>query len=63
MTPLVPGTGSPDSGSASTATPVVGVGLSVALPLFCTPPCTSIALAVTLALPLAETALVELEST
>ena len=45
------------------AAPVVGAGLKLALPLFWTPPCTSITDAVTWALPLAERALDELEST
>ena len=43
--------------------PVVGAGLKLALPLFWTPPCTSITEALTAALPLADRALDELEST
>ena len=45
------------------AAPVVGAGLKLALPLFWTLPCTSMTAALTEALPLAETALDELEST
>ena len=42
---------------------MAGAGLKLALPLFWTPPCTSITEAVTWALPLAEMAVDELEST
>ncbi len=42
---------------------MVGAGLKLALPLFWTPPCTSITDALTAALPLAEMAVDELEST
>ena len=45
------------------AAPVTGAGLKLALPLFWTPPCTSITDALTAALPLAERAVDELEST
>ncbi len=51
------------SGSATAAAPVTGAGLKLALPLFWTPPCTSMTEAFTEALPLAERALDELEST
>ena len=43
--------------------PVVGAGLKLALPLFWTPPWTSITDALTAALPLADRAVDELEST
>ena len=57
------GTASEASGSASTAAPVIGAGLKLALPLFWTPPCTSITDALIWALPLADRAVDELEST
>ena len=58
---MVLGNGS--EATASTGAPVTGAGLRLALPLFLTPPWTSMAAALTLALPLAERALDELEST
>src|SRR5262245_32109303 len=60
--PLV-GAGREASGSGATATPVVGVGWNEALPVRRKPPTTWMALAVRLALPLADRAVVEFEST
>ncbi len=57
------GAASPANGSPITAAAVTGAGLKLALPLFETPPCTSITAAVIAALPLTEMALEELEST
>ena len=51
------------SGSGTEVVPVTGAGLKLALPLFETPPCTSITDALIAALPLAERAVDELEST
>ena len=59
--PAVLGDGS--EAAARTGAPVTGAGLSLALPCFWTPPTTSMAPAVTLALPPADRALDELEST
>ena len=61
--PDVLGSASEAYGSAAIAAPVVGVGLKLALPLLETPPCTSITVALILALPLAESAVDELELT
>ena len=57
------GCDSEPSGSAIVAAPVTGAGLKLALPLFWTPPCTSITDALIEALPLADRALDELELT
>ncbi len=57
------GTASMASGSATTAAPVTGLGLRVALPVLLTPPTTWMLAAVTLALPLATSAVLEFEST
>ena len=59
----MPGSGSDASGSATTAAPVTGVGLNDGLPLFWTPPCTSITDALIEGAPLADRADDELEST
>ena len=48
---------------STAAAPVTGAGLKLALPLFWTPPCTSITDALIAALPLADRAVDELEST
>ena len=53
----------PVNGSATGCVPVTGVGRSDAVPLTLTPPTTWMLPAATLALPLATTAEVELEST
>ena len=59
--PMVLGNGS--DATESTWAPVTGVGLRLALPLFLTPPWISMDAALTWALPLAESAEDELEST
>jgi hypothetical protein len=53
------GTGRLASGSAAGATPVIGAGENLALPVALTPPVTKMLEAVTVALPVADSALVE----
>jgi hypothetical protein len=61
--PVGQGGWSPPSGSLMDVKPVAGAGWNAALLLFCTPPTTSMAEAVTWALPAADRAEVEPEST
>src|SRR5262245_45366107 len=57
------GAANPASGSGNAVMPMVGVGWKLALPVARVPPTTWMLAAVTWALPLADRAVVELEST